>query len=203
MAQLPAAAMIFPQKSGRVKLRCVSFGHARDRRRHQDRRADSGNRTGLSRSALRPLRTPALRASPRHRSWFRHIQPGCQVYLRRRYLSGGPSPCENRAHVAETCGKGLDGIAGECKRARTVVLKLKTKKFESLTRSITPPQMPTSADELADLAASLFTRVEASPDQLFRLVRVGLSNFQTMGESPLFGASTEPDAIDECRPPLL
>jgi DNA polymerase-4 len=68
--------------------------------------------------------------------------------------------------------------------ARTVVLKLKTREFSTLTRSLTPSQMPKTAEELAAIAISLCDRVELDPGQLFRLAGVGLSNFQ-IGEEPL------------------
>jgi DNA polymerase-4 len=72
--------------------------------------------------------------------------------------------------------------------AKTVVLKLKTKEFNSLTRSLTLPAPPISCDELTDVALALRERVEMGPKQLFRLVGVGLSNFQTVEDpaSPLF-----------------
>ncbi|SNS46781.1 DNA polymerase-4 [Granulicella rosea] len=72
--------------------------------------------------------------------------------------------------------------------ARTVVLKLKTKEFYTLTRSLTPPLMPTSVEEFTAVALALRERVELKPEQLFRLVGVGLSNFQAEAEpkSPLF-----------------
>jgi DNA polymerase-4 len=72
--------------------------------------------------------------------------------------------------------------------AKTVVLKLKTKEFHSLTRSLTLPTPPSSCDELASIALALRERVEMGPKQLFRLVGVGLSNFQTAEDpaSPLF-----------------
>jgi DNA polymerase-4 len=72
--------------------------------------------------------------------------------------------------------------------ARTVVLKLKTKEFNTLTRSLTPPTMPASLEEFANVAVSLAERVDLGPDQLFRLVGVGLSNFQVeqVAETPLF-----------------
>jgi DNA polymerase IV len=72
--------------------------------------------------------------------------------------------------------------------ARTIVLKLKTKEFNTLTRSLTPPVMPLSIEEFADMAMSLCERVDLGPAQLFRLVGVGLSNFQVEPESnvPLF-----------------
>ncbi|WP_263372788.1 DNA polymerase IV [Granulicella aggregans] len=72
--------------------------------------------------------------------------------------------------------------------ARTVVLKLKTKEFNTLTRSLTPPTMPASLEEFANVAVSLAERVDLGPNQLFRLVGVGLSNFQVeqVIETPLF-----------------
>jgi len=73
--------------------------------------------------------------------------------------------------------------------ARTVVLKLKTKEFHSLTRSLTLPASPSSSEEFVTIAVGLCERVELGPHQLYRLVGVGLSNFQvdTEGPSPLFG----------------
>ena len=84
------------------------------------------------------------------------------------------------------------------KMARTVVLKLKTKEFSTLTRSLTPPEMPTSVEEFVNIVLSLRKRVELGPAQLFRLVGVGLSNFQVEAEShpPLF----EDIAISETKP---
>ncbi len=70
--------------------------------------------------------------------------------------------------------------------AKTVVLKLKTKEFNSLTRSVTPSVPPSSCDELTTIALALRERVELGPKQLFRLVGIGLSNFQLDAESPLF-----------------
>ena len=70
------------------------------------------------------------------------------------------------------------GSRGNARSARTVVLKLKTKEFAIITRSLTRPAPPSSCDELAAIALSLRERVEFGPQQLFRLVGVGLSNFQ-------------------------
>jgi len=61
--------------------------------------------------------------------------------------------------------------------ARTVVLKLKTADFHTLTRSLTPSTRPASAEELADLACALRARVERPADSRYRLVGVGLSGF--------------------------
>jgi DNA polymerase-4 len=80
----------------------------------------------------------------------------------------------------------------ETRIARTVVLKLKTKEFKILTRSLTPPAPPASCEELISIALSLRTRVSLPPTQLYRLVGVGLSNFtdpaQPAPEPELFEA---------------
>ena len=65
----------------------------------------------------------------------------------------------------------------ESRIARTVVLKLKTSDFKILTRSHTPPSPPSSCEELTSIALSLRERVGLNPQQRFRLVGVGLSNF--------------------------
>jgi len=61
--------------------------------------------------------------------------------------------------------------------ARTVVLKLKTSEFTILTRSHTPSSPPSSCEELTDIALRLRERVALSPQQRYRLVGIGLSNF--------------------------
>jgi DNA polymerase-4 len=65
----------------------------------------------------------------------------------------------------------------ESRIARTVVLKLKTSEFKILTRSHTPGSPPASCEELTSIALSLRDRVGLNPEQRFRLVGVGLSNF--------------------------
>ena len=65
----------------------------------------------------------------------------------------------------------------EVRLARTVVFKLKTREFNTLTRSYTPSAPLSSGEELADIAVSLRQRVLLSQDQRFRLVGAGLSNF--------------------------
>jgi DNA polymerase-4 len=88
-------------------------------------------------------------------------------------------------HLAEKVWKSSHGNA---RAAKTVVLKLKTEEFNSLTRSLTLPAPPASCDELTGIALALRERVEMGPKQLFRLVGVGLSNFQAAEDpaSPLF-----------------
>lgn len=78
----------------------------------------------------------------------------------------------------------------ESRVARTVVLKLRTREFKILTRSHTPPSPPSSCEELINIARSLRQRIELSPRQLYRLVGVGLHNFQELDD-----ASTESPAL--------
>lgn len=78
----------------------------------------------------------------------------------------------------------------ESRVARTVVLKLKTREFEILTRSHTPPSPPSSCEDLTNIALSLRERVDLGPHQLYRLVGVGLHNFQELDD-----ASTESPAF--------
>jgi len=76
---------------------------------------------------------------------------------------------------------------------RTVVLKLKTADFRSLTRSLTPEVRPASARELGDIACSLRDRVELHEETRYRLVGVGLSGFidkdQSTAQAELFADS--------------
>lgn len=73
----------------------------------------------------------------------------------------------------------------ETRIARTVVLKLKTKEFNILTRSQTKSTPPSSCEELTAIALVLRERVNVPGSQLYRLVGVGLSNFQEAEESSL------------------
>jgi len=66
----------------------------------------------------------------------------------------------------------------EPRTARTVVLKLKTSEFKILTRSHTPSSPPSSCEELTDIVLRLRERVESNPQQRYRLLGVGLTNFR-------------------------
>ena len=84
---------------------------------------------------------------------------------------------ECEPHIRRLSAKVWDASHGNARLARTVVLKLKTKEFASLTRSLTPLTPVSSAEALADIALTLRARVDLPPQQLYRLVGVGLSNF--------------------------
>ncbi|MGB5941052.1 MAG: DNA polymerase IV [Rhodanobacter sp.] len=85
---------------------------------------------------------------------------------------------ELEPHIRRLAEKAWAGHQRERGRvARTVVLKLKTADFHTLTRSLTPAQRPLSAHELADIACALRERVGRPADSLYRLVGVGLAGF--------------------------
>ena len=85
---------------------------------------------------------------------------------------------ETEALIRRLAEKVWSASRRESRKARTVVLKLKTKEFNSLTRSYTPPQPPASCEEFTAIALSLRDRVDLGPGRLFRLAGVGLSNFE-------------------------
>jgi DNA polymerase-4 len=71
----------------------------------------------------------------------------------------------------------------ETRVARLVVLKLKTSEFKLLTRSHTPSLPPSSCEELTAIALHLREKVDLGPKQRFRLVGVGLNNFEEPADS--------------------
>jgi len=105
---------------------------------------------------------------------------------------------ETEEQIRRLAEKVWKSTQGNARAARTVILKLKTKEFNSLTRSLTPVTPPSSYEELAGLVLSLRERVDLRPTQLYRLVGVGLSNFQIdeKESTPLFDTATSADGID-------
>jgi len=71
----------------------------------------------------------------------------------------------------------------ESRIARTVVLKLKTSEFKILTRNHTLSSPPISCEQLTEIALKLRERVDLGPQQRYRLVGVGLSNFRESEQS--------------------
>jgi len=103
------------------------------------------------------------------------------------------SLAETEPLVRKLAAKVWSASRQNARMARTIVLKLKTKEFNTLTRSLTPQAMPTSIEEFTDVALSLRERVELGPSQLFRLIGVGLSNFQVDAESASPCSQTIPE----------
>jgi DNA polymerase-4 len=84
-----------------------------------------------------------------------------------------------------------EGSRREARIPRTVVLKLKTREFNILTRSLTPAVPPSSCEAFTAIALALRDRVERVPQQRFRLVGVGLSNFRDPHE--MLELSSQPE----------
>ena len=85
---------------------------------------------------------------------------------------------ETEPMIRRLAEKLWSGSRKEPRIARTVVLKLKTSDFKILTRSLTPSSPPSSCQELTEIALNLRGRVDLGAQQRYRLVGVGLSNFQ-------------------------
>jgi DNA polymerase-4 len=79
-------------------------------------------------------------------------------------------------------------------RGRTVTVKLRTDKFETATRQLTPPQLPASGDDIARIAVELLGRFAFPTQAKFRLAGVGVSNFLEDEETPAYNAPTFFDA---------
>lgn len=94
---------------------------------------------------------------------------------------------ETEAIIRKLAEKVWAASRKEGRTARTVVLKLKTAQFDTLTRSLTPLVPPASCEEFTSIALTLRERVARPSTQLYRLVGVGLSNFrEEESMSPLF-----------------
>jgi DNA polymerase IV len=92
------------------------------------------------------------------------------------------------AHIRRLAEKVWMASRNNARGAKTIGLKLKTKEFSSLTRSLTVATPVSSCEEFTTIALTLCRRIDLDPQQLYRLVGVGLSNFQSDVEiiSPLF-----------------
>ncbi|HEX6088436.1 MAG TPA: DNA polymerase IV [Thermoanaerobaculia bacterium] len=62
-------------------------------------------------------------------------------------------------------------------RGRTVTVKLRTPDFQTATRQLSPPELPSTADDVARVAVSLLDRFDFPAEARYRLVGVGVSNF--------------------------
>lgn len=92
-------------------------------------------------------------------------------------------------HIRALAGKTWAGyqrhlVRDPERRARTVVLKLKTADFRTLTRSLTLAALPDGAEALADVACELRGRVELPARTRYRLVGVGVSGFSDVPAMP-------------------
>ena len=85
-------------------------------------------------------------------------------------------------HIRRIAEKAWNATRKTERVGHTVVLKLKTAQFRILTRSHTPERPPASFEAFVDIALALQARVGLPAATRYRLVGVGLSNFQDREE---------------------
>jgi len=79
--------------------------------------------------------------------------------------------------IREQAGSLWQSLQKNAMRGRTVTVKLRTPDFRTATRQITPPELPSSGEEIATLAIGLLDKFDFGADARFRLAGVGVSNF--------------------------
>ncbi|MDR1075473.1 MAG: DNA polymerase IV [Xanthomonadaceae bacterium] len=86
---------------------------------------------------------------------------------------------ELEPHIRRMAEKVWDTARAKTPRiGTTVVLKLKTAQFRTLTRSHTPEAPPVSKDEFVAIAIALQHRVDLPDETRYRLLGVGLAGFR-------------------------
>lgn len=93
------------------------------------------------------------------------------------------------AWLREASEQVWDSVIRHERTGRTVTVKLRTEDFTTATRQITPPAIPASAGEVAEIALDLLDRFDFPPASRYRLAGIGLSNFL--------------DEVDEIQPRLF
>ncbi len=182
VGRLPGVGKVMEAKLAELGVATVADLRACDRRVLEHRFGRWGLRLhelshGIDEHPVRPER-PTLQVS-------------AEDTFERDLLLGDLEP-----HIRRLADKAWAGVQREPGRvARTVVLKLKTGDFRTLTRSLTPTAPPVDADELAAMAGALRARVELPADTRYRLVGVGLAGFVdsdgAQAQADLFGGVDE------------
>jgi DNA polymerase-4 len=84
---------------------------------------------------------------------------------------------EAAAWIREQAVKIWESLEQRSMRGRTVTVKLRTPDFQTATRQLSPPDLPSSGEDIARVAVTLLDRFDFPPDARYRLVGVGVSNF--------------------------
>ncbi|HET7436000.1 MAG TPA: DNA polymerase IV [Thermoanaerobaculia bacterium] len=79
--------------------------------------------------------------------------------------------------IRDEAAKLWESLEQRSMRGRTVTVKLRTPDFRTATRQQSPPDLPSSSDDLARIAVALLDRFDFAESAKFRLVGVGVSNF--------------------------
>jgi DNA polymerase-4 len=99
---------------------------------------------------------------------------------------------EVAAWIRETTPKLWEGLQKKQLVGRTVTVKLRTGKFQTATRRLTPDHPPSSSEELASIGVELLQRFTFPEGSRYRLAGIGLSNF--VGEEEDADAAAAADA---------
>jgi DNA polymerase-4 len=84
---------------------------------------------------------------------------------------------EVAAYLRAESQKLWEALEKRSMRGRTITVKLRTNKFETATRQLTPPQLPASGDDIARIAVELLGRFAFPEQAKYRLAGVGVSGF--------------------------
>ena len=79
--------------------------------------------------------------------------------------------------IREQARKIWESLEERSMRGRTVTVKLRTPDFQTATRQLSPPDLPSCAEDVARIAVTLLERFDFPAGARFRLVGVGVSNF--------------------------
>jgi DNA polymerase-4 len=79
--------------------------------------------------------------------------------------------------IREQASKLWESLEQRSMRGRTVTVKLRTPDFKTATRQLSPPDLPSSGEDVARVAIALLDRFDFPADARYRLVGVGVSNF--------------------------
>ncbi|MGH9457505.1 MAG: DNA polymerase IV [Thermoanaerobaculia bacterium] len=79
--------------------------------------------------------------------------------------------------LREAAGQVWETVSRKDRLGRTVTVKLRTADFTTATRQTTPPALPSSAEEVSEIAVSLLEKFDFPPASRYRLAGVGVSNF--------------------------
>jgi DNA polymerase-4 len=97
---------------------------------------------------------------------------------------------EAAAWIRDQAHKLWESLSERSLRGRTVTVKLRTPDFRTATRQQSPPECPSSGEDIARIAIALLDKFDFPAGARYRLVGVGISNFLEEGEEAPEGDPT-------------
>jgi DNA polymerase-4 len=86
--------------------------------------------------------------------------------------------------LREAADEVWESVTRKERTGRTVTVKLRAADFTTATRQVTPHAIPSSAEEIAEIAIRLLERFEFPEGSRYRLAGLGISNFLDEIEDP-------------------